>query len=111
VTDAGNGRVLACPLDAASGRCDGLQGRVGIVAFKIGSTLCEGLCVARDHVDGVALCQQCVADRCDDLLDDADLVLGKGVETLSDRSLDAVLDGDDAAVVLACGDGFDDCGD
>jgi hypothetical protein len=51
-----------------------------------------------------------VADRRDDLADDRDVAVGERVQRLGHRPLDAVLDGDDAAVVLAASDAFDDAG-
>jgi hypothetical protein len=44
-------------------------------------------------------------------LDDGDLVVRERVEALGDAPLDAVLDGDDPALVLAVGDRPDDGGD
>jgi len=51
-----------------------------------------------------------VADRCDDLAGDADLVICQGVQCFGDAALDAVFDGDDTAFEVAVGDGFDDRG-
>lgn len=64
-----------------------------------------------DCVEALALSQQGVTNRRDDFADDRDVVLRECVQTLGDAALDAVLDWDDAAVVLAGGDGVDDCGD
>jgi hypothetical protein len=64
--------------------------------------------VAGDHGELGALGQERVADGRDEFADDGHLVLGEGVQRLDDRTVGAVLDGDDPAVVLAAGDGLDD---
>ncbi len=110
VADTGDRGVLARGLHAAGGAGDGLPGCIGVVFFEIATALGERLRVAGDGVETVALCEQRVADRCDDLADDSGFVIRQRVERLGDAALDTVLDGDDAAFEIAVGNGLDDRG-
>jgi len=108
VADTCDRGIVAGEVDAPSGARDGLERGVGGTRARGGATLRQRLRVAGDGVELGALREQGVADRRDDLADDGDVVVRDGVEALRHGALDAVLDGNDAAVVFARGDGVDD---